>query len=459
MYIENDKIFHGDRSFFVTELYTSAIYTQTYDLLCANASSMFINELFMGYGLAFVAMKNYVSDNAVSEIVIRSKNSGDLLCWIAEDLASVNPGKLKVVWNCRKNNFPGTGLYYYVMAFASAGKLFLEFLGQKKNPADLRAMEKITVVRSKASISKISKLDDVFMLYERIGNGPSVYAQFSLGQRLKWLTYALTHHKQEMRGCLQIAKTAFGPAVAKHCRGYYSVRIVHTIVYDQMIRAFFHSIPGKVFVTGNNLDRYAIVEETAAKEYGIDTVCVPHGLEYGFKLPHCFTGDTFYANSEYASQWLNRLYQTDKFTYDAALTGKLFTVPSPQSGERRVIFLTEVGENYINCQIIEALHAFLAPKGMELWVKLHPKDLKSSYSQYPFLRFEENYNKALCGNICVSRKSTALLEAVYNNSSSCAIVLIGKDTFEFENFPSLQHENIRRFESLDALTAHIETLL
>ena len=53
----------------------------------------------------------------------------------------------------------------------------------------------------------------------------------------------------------------------------------------------------------------------------------------------------------------------------------------------------------------------------------------------------------------------AKIEAVYNNSSSCAIILIGKDTFEFENFPSLQHEKIRRFESLDALTAHIETLL
>ena len=61
----------------------------------------------------------------------------------------------------------------------------------------------------------------------------------------------------------------------------------------------------------------------------------------------------------------------------------------------------------------------------------------------------------MTNNICVSRKSTVLLEAVYNNSTSIAIITTNKDRNVFETFPSLKSDKIIKTYSTDDLLEQI----
>jgi hypothetical protein len=91
-------------------------------------------------------------------------------------------------------------------------------------------------------------------------------------------------------------------------------------------------------------------------------------------------------------------------------------------------------------------------KQMQLSIKLHPKDKKSDYEKYESrVNFIEDFNDAVSRNICFSRKSTTLLEAVYNGSVSGAILINAKDIAVFNTFPSLQDEKIKVFNSTSDL--------
>jgi hypothetical protein len=76
-------------------------------------------------------------------------------------------------------------------------------------------------------------------------------------------------------------------------------------------------------------------------------------------------------------------------------------------------------------------------------LKLHPKEKQEEYQKYN-LEIIEDFNEAIIGNICFSRKSTILLEALYNDSISSAILINQKDKTIFSNFPSLQIKDINQ---------------
>ena len=68
------------------------------------------------------------------------------------------------------------------------------------------------------------------------------------------------------------------------------------------------------------------------------------------------------------------------------------------------------------------------------------------------IKFIEDFNKAIQSNICISRKSTILLEAVYNQSKSIALLVDPQDKFEFENiFPALLDTRIYKCFSFEKL--------
>ncbi len=232
---------------------------------------------------------------------------------------------------------------------------------------------------------------------------------------------------------------------------YYSKRVVHTLMYSYMLDDYFCANEGSTFYTGNNLDRFAILEEQIAKKYNIKTVCIPHGVEYGFKLPHCFTCDVFYTTSVQAAKHLNALYNEVKFTYNEKIASQMFVVPYKRNNQmkrRSIVFFTEPREVYVNIKIIDELLPRLQNEKMQLSIKLHPKDLKSDYEKYKGrVIFIENFNDAVSKNICFARKSTTLIEAVYNESVAGAILINQKDTAVFKTLPSLQDEKIKEFYS------------
>lgn len=313
--------------------------------------------------------------------------------------------------------------------------------------------EKISLIRTPASKKKLSFLNDIDIRYEDFNDENSIYNCFSRQKRIYWVTKSWITSYKEMRNYKKYIQNGIGPFSSADAYKYYGKRVVHTILYSIILDTFFANNQGKKFYTGNNLDRFALTEESTAKRHNIDTVCIPHGLEYGFKLPHCFIGYEFYTTSFNASLHLNQLYNTNKFIYSKDIAENMFSVNCEnKKNERDIIFFTEPREVEVNFKIIEELTLLFKSKNLQLYIKLHPKDKKSNYERYSEdIKFIDDFNASVTENICISRKSTTLLEAVYNNSDAAAILINKKDKVIFNTFPSLQDKSIKAFNSVDKL--------
>ena len=105
-------------------------------------------------------------------------------------------------------------------------------------------------------------------------------------------------------------------------------------------------------------------------------------------------------------------------------------------------------------QIIQEIIPLLQAKNIKLYLKLHPDDKKSDYDQY-HLDYLTDYNDAIIGNICFARKSTVLLEALYNHSIPLAILINSKDMSIYSTFPSLNQDKIKVTYSVSDLADEI----
>lgn len=439
LHILNDKMQLGDSEQYITDLYSTAMYEIALSLFSEkDKQSIFSNELFQRYAVSYVTLQNYIESTDVSEIFIDKATTDAILPWLAVDVSQKLGKKISIKWNCSTLKYKTSIIHTRFLSLLAGIKLITELLRVKRTEIN-NSESKITIIRSKAAKGKISHIQGIEMLFERMEGGPSIYGLFPVGRRVKWIIQSVKESRQYNDEQEDIVKRLFGSETVKNVRYHYCLRNVHTYLYSVVIEALFKNIKKHIFVSGNNLDRYAILEEKMAKKYGIPTECIPHGLEYGFKLPHCFTGDVFYSTSEYAAVFLNKLYETNKFVFDQNIMTTVFKQnPVHHHGVNRIVFFTEPTENYINREILRILYEVAEEVGQEVWVKLHPKDDRKNYEGIDFIQFDDNYSDAICDNICIARKSTTLLEATYNNSKPCAVVLIGKDEIEFNTFPSLQ---------------------
>jgi hypothetical protein len=280
-----------------------------------------------------------------------------------------------------------------------------------------------------------------------------LYSLFPKKERLAWCCIAFkralsTFHSDRLFLKQKIYLTG------SFCEKY-GLRLLHTHLYELAINKLFSENLNSTFYTGQNLDRYAIVEDVTSKRYNIKTVNIPHGLEYGFKCPYGFTSDVFYANSRNAAEYLNKLYNTNKFIFDIDVTTKMFKLDKGQPHPKYVVFFTEPRDVYVNLDILNQLKPLLDKDGIALHLKLHPIDKESNYSHLG-LDIITDYNMSLTGNICIARKSTILLEAVYNDSISIAIITNVKDQSTFINLPSLNDERIIKTNNVNELYKEIK---
>ena len=153
--------------------------------------------------------------------------------------------------------------------------------------------------------------------------------------------------------------------------------------------------------------------------------------------------------SENAAKHLNNLYGTNKFVFNKEIVEGMFKVKSAKSlTERKIVYFSEPREPEVNIQILKGLLDYLA--NTKLCIKHHPKDNLSDYEEFNGkIEVIQDLTDAIQGNICLSRKSTTLLEGVYNDSLCGAIIINEKDKAIFYNFPSLQDDAIEIFKSIE----------
>lgn len=333
------------------------------------------------------------------------------------------------------------------LLIASFGYLFIKMLRIPYHGKMIVKQNNFCIIRTPAAYKKLSLLPDLDIFFEDFKSKTSIYSYFGKLKRMYWVILAGSKSFEVLHLCSKEIMEKVGPASAAYAWGFYGKRMVHTLLYQQMIDAVLRDIgQGKVYYTGNCIDRFAIIEEASAKKCGASMVCIPHGMELGFRLPHCFVGDIFFATSLKAASHLSTLYHTNKFVFDEKIVKTMFQAVSPSGNYRkRLVFLTQQAEFYVNEKIIGGLVPLLKEQGIQLYLKIHPRDKEGNYKAFAEeIEFIQDIEEAICGNICFSRNSTALIEALYNGSSAAAILINNKDLMIYETYPSLQNENINK---------------
>lgn len=436
----NEKIFDYD------ELFNKDFYNKSNVIADEfNSDSFYSNELFLYYVQRFYALYLFCKENNVEKIIV---NNNKELSLFAIDIAN----KLGIKVICNKyiiiSRIVLSCLFYILASFLLIFWLMLFRIKRVKSKLDLA--KPFSIVRTKSGKEKISKFNISFV-EESLFIEESIYSYFSIGIRLRWLFIAFFNSFSNLKSARLFYKNKIGCYSSFLVFEIYKKRILHTIIYSYVIEAFVKEQTSDLFYTANNLDRFSVIEEKVAKKYNKTTICIPHGLEYGFKFPKGFSCDIFYTNSLYAADYLNKIYCVNKFVFDEKIAETMFKVKNDQYIHNPIlVFFTEPREVYVNKQIIESLLPLLKDQGIQLHLKLHPKDNIKDYSVYN-LPIIKDLSDSICGNICISRKSTTLLEASYNKSKCAAILLNSKDQAIFDTFPSLHSERIEAFNSIETL--------
>lgn len=434
----------------LTDLYTSDMYVYSNEQAPKFVNDLFcVNESFSSLTQVYLAIEYYITKNDIGEIDI--KEADDILKLYLADIAN----KHSLTCLC------GVGLMKMKIGFVSwlyilASSLYLAYLmakiPQTKEP--IKVAEKFAVLRQKSAIQKFKAFTEIEKEYEDPYSKSSVYKFFPRLRRIGWALQSFFEARKTISMMHQFYGSLLGTASVYAFDNHYRKRIVHGHLYKHLMSAYLPHFKGCTYYTGSNLDRYSVIEWDIAKTLGIKTVCIPHGLEYGYRFPKGFSSDMFYANSEYAAKYLNKLYDTQKYVFDESVTSRMFRLPNATEHEKMVVFFTEQQEYYVNQNILSELEPKLKEKGIKLFVKLHPGDTKAHYEGNDY-NYITDYTMSLTHNICVSRKSTVLLEALYNDTTAIAIITTQKDKAVFETFPSLNSEKIVKTYNVDNLFAEI----
>lgn len=217
-------------------------------------------------------------------------------------------------------------------------------------------------------------------------------------------------------------------------------RIPHTIIYKYFVELIISDYCYDAVYIGMTHERFAIIIENITKKYKKKLICVPHGIETTEKMPREYIGDTFFCSSDNIAKKLNDLYNTKKFIYDENITKKMLKIKNNvYSEEMKIVFFT-MPLYYVEeaKSIIEEISKSLKSYNKKLYIKVHPNENNKDYI-FENCEFISNFDEAIYRNICISIQSTALIEAIYNDSMAISIIhlvdraLILKGKHEFLN--------------------------
>ena len=404
-----------------------------------------VNEVFNNLIQYYLSIEKWVEGNQPSRVCI--KDADDKYYFFAKDI-------------CEKQHIYADGtkpfgktktwLSFHWSLLSSAMYFCYCLLRIPYNKEDFRKSDKFAVVRTKASIKKFKKFPEISQEVESFFEKDSIFRLFPKWDRIGWAMKAYTNSLRSFKEMKSIYAPLLGNNFKYAMMDFYRKRIVYAEIYKLMLDEYMAHFKGCEFYTGNNLDRYSVIEDQICQKYGIKSFCIPHGIEYGYRFPKGFSCDVFYVHSQYTADYLNKLYNTGKYVYDEGIIRRMFEYHYDKPHDKMIIFFTEPREVNVNLDIVQGLLPLLKEDGLKLYLKLHPGDNKANYDGLD-VEFITDYDLSMTGNICVSRKSTILIEAIYNNSIPIAIITNPKDNTMFSLFPSLNAEQIIKTYSVDEL--------
>lgn len=237
----------------------------------------------------------------------------------------------------------------------------------------------------------------------------------------------------------------------------FALRIPHKCLFEITLSFLLKNNRFSEVITTNKEDRFAMLESRLCRGFDIPLICIPHGIEYEIDFPTGLAGDTFYCTSEIAKQVLSKQYDgRNNFVYDQTFQDQIYSKHSTSQRFRRIILFTEPRAPDVNLAICR----FLLDSDVKFYIKIHPSENKEFYSAaFKDLKFEDSYDSAICGNVCLARTSSILIEALHNRSLAVSVIMNDYDSFVVDNLlPSLRRPDVQRADGLLALGELLATI-
>ena len=420
------------------------------------------NELHLYFLIPLLEKVEYMKRESIEKIEFQAKNTEEAFFWrIAAAYGQiVTDEPINLI---EKMTALIKAKFAFVAVIIYTAMLSVYVLMKYRDSGSKKRCKSLSVIRANATYSKMSFLKDEKveffnddLVYEGHGNESLYKAPFVI--RAKGVFYAMAYSMRDCFRLHRVAKKMFGIEFAGYVLTYYKKRIPHKALFEHYMKELIFRLKPEVIYTGNKEDRFAIVEKRICQSSAIACTCIPHGLEYAFKMPAGLVGDTFYCTSRAAFEYLSRIYGNSgqKFCFDKKLAIKMFGKKRKDGSKKRIVFFPESREKEKNLRIIKLLDSF----NVEYRVKLHVKDSLNNYDQYVSeSMLVSDFDEAISNNICIARKSTVLLEAIYNESISIAVLIDEKDKRYVEYmFPSLTDEEIRKVYTPEELRCELANL-
>ena len=337
--VNKDVILYRNNTYSIDNLYDGSFYQISNQEAPRFINDSYgVNEVFNNIIQPYLAMKKWVEDNKPGRIDVRNANIR--LRFFAKDICRHNRCFVEGVSFYNKMRVWST--YQISTICETVYFMYLQCKIQKSD--DIHVADKFAVLRHKGAIKKFKRFGEISQEIESLYDKGSIYRLFPLTQRLKWLIKSYFNSFKTMKVMNSFYQPLLGENFKYPLMDFYSKRIVYAEFYKLMLDNYFSHFEGKEFYTGNNLDRYSVIEDQIARKYGIKTYNIPHGIEYGFRFPTGFSSDVFYTHSQYTANYLNRMYGTSKYVFKADVIKRMFDYQYDKPHEKMIIFFTEPRE-------------------------------------------------------------------------------------------------------------------
>lgn len=424
-------------------------------------SSDYINEIFMHFYIRIMELASLLRTNDADRVLFKSYKGE----WSSVAAAAKNEGLHIGFFSLTFFYMSGAMLYvlsFFLVALSALILPGLALLSRKGRAAE--DSSEFSVIRSPAAYDKMRFLNDsgkvAFYYDDFLQKKPSAASMYSFGTRSERARSLLVVPLLAFRDYFRVAADArrlLGWCYTGFVLYYFSKRISHKCNFEYYLNLLIKNGKPGTYHTGNKEDRFAILEKRLCKKYAVRSVCVPHGIEYAFRTPAGLVGDVFYCTTEHAQRHLSSLYSNEQvFIFDEDVARHMFSRHQHVVPVTEIVFFPESRDVEVNISILGHLLGF----GYKVAVKLHPRDSLGNYKDYADqVTFVSDFDSSISNKVCLARKSTVLVEAIYNSSIPIAILTDQRDRGYVEHMlPSLTDDHITRVYSFDELAGVLAKL-
>lgn len=325
--------------------------------------------------------------------------------------------------------------------------------------------DEIGIVRNKLHKKVITRaFGDLLFLNDDVKN--KNYDIYRLGRRLDRVKFAFLFFSKKCRqDKSEIKKILSEQAFSnenkrRKLERFLNFRIAHKCYFQWAVNEFIGEISPKRVYVSYTYDRFALTTEQICKENKTELICIPHGEINNVELPRRYPGDKVYLLNDRLVEIFNKAYKTEAYLYDYEILKKIYRIENGNYTGRRIVYLmTPFFNVYEQANCIRKIAVYLAEHGEKLYIKQHPLKKYDCLKNLNFIEVE-TLEEAVSGNLCIGLFTTALIDAVFNDSETVSILkIVGNETLYKKHKDVFEGCGINIVESEEELFKKIEGYL